>query len=276
VVHVGPCADGDPAWVDATRRAHAAMLAPVRRRFEMLRAQRLRLHRQPDGDDVDIDAWTAAQADRRAGLPLPQGLYTQLRARRRQLAIGVLVDSSGSTDAWVSAGRRVIDVAREALLLLGEALQGLHEPFAIQAFSGQGAGGVVVREIKPFDDPWSRASQLRIAGLEPEHFTRVGAALRHATAGLMQQPARHRLLLLVSDGRPNDDDAYDGRYGVEDFRQAVAEARLQGISVFCLTVDRQAAGYLPRVFGPQHHALVPEPERLPAALLQWMRRLVTA
>jgi nitric oxide reductase NorD protein len=275
-VHLLPCADGEVAWVQSMLARHAALLQPVRRRFEMLRAQRQRLRRQSDGDEIDIDAWCEAQADFRAGLPLAQNLYQTERPERRHLAISLLVDVSGSTDAWVSSGRRVIDVAREALLLVGVALDGLREPYAISAFSGQGPMGVVVRTLKGFDEPFGPAVQLRIAGLEPEHDTRVGAALRHASAQLMRQPARHRLLLLLSDGKPNDQDAYEGRYGVEDFRQAVAEARLQGISAFCLTIDRQAAGYLHRVFGPQHSALLRDPERLPAALLGWMRRLVSS
>ena len=101
-----------------------------------------------------------------------------------------------------------------------------------------------------------------------------GAALRHATSTLMRQPAAHRLLLLLSDGKPNDIDAYEGRYGLEDMRQAVTEARLQGIAPFCLTIDRQAARYLPMVFGAHHYALLPRPEELPQVLLQWLRRLV--
>ena len=92
----------------------------------------------------------------------------------------------------------------------------------------------------------------------------------------MQEPAEHRLLLVLSDGKPNDVDDYEGRYGVEDMRQAVAEARLQGIAPFCLTVDRQAANYLPFVFGPQHYALLPRPEMLPTVLLDWLRRLVSS
>ena len=90
----------------------------------------------------------------------------------------------------------------------------------------------------------------------------------------MQQQARHRLLLMLSDGKPNDVDEYEGRYGAEDMRQAVTEARLQGIQPFCLTVDRQAASYLPGVFGVHQYALLSRPELLPSALLDWMRRLL--
>ena len=113
----------------------------------------------------------------------------------------------------------------------------------------------------------------RIAGLEPDGFTRAGAAIRHATAALARQAVRHRLLLLLSDGRPNDVDQYEGRYGVEDTRAAVAEARLQGVHVFCLTVDREAPRYATRIFG-RDFAVLSRAERLPTVLTALLRDLV--
>lgn len=180
----------------------------------------------------------------------------------------LLVDVSGSTDGWISAGRRVIDVEREALLLVCSALEGMDAPFSVQAFSGEGPNAVVVRSVKRFDERYRPQVQRRLAGLEPENYTRSGAATRHASALLMHEPAAHRLLLLLSDGKPNDVDDYEGRYGVEDMRQAMTEAKLQGISPFCLTIDRQAASYLHGVFGPHHYALLARAELLPTALLQ--------
>src|SRR5690606_21450588 len=109
----------------------------------------------------------------------------------------------------------------------------------VLAFSGEGPGGVTIRNVKNFEERYGHDIELRIAGLEPERYTRAGAAIRHATALLMREQAHHRLLLILSDGKPNDMDHYDGRYGVEDMRQSVIEARLQGISTFCLTIDRQ-------------------------------------
>ena len=150
------------------------------------------------------------------------------------------------------------------------------EPYSVLAFSGEGPQAVVVRSVKRFDERYDNTVAQRIAGLEPEHYTRAGAALRHASTLLMKEPAEHRLLLLLSDGKPNDIDDYEGRYGVEDLRQAVIEAKLQGISPFCLTIDRQAAHYLPAVFGASHYALLPRPELLPKVLLEWLRRLVAA
>ncbi len=265
---------GPQAWVDATLEQHRSLLHLIRRRFEMLHARRVTLRRQLDGEDVDLDACVDALADLKAGAHMHQGLYRTSRAVERNMAIVLLIDVSGSTDAWVSSNRRIIDVEREALLLVCIALQEMGEPYAVQAFSGEGPQAVAVKTIKAFDEPFGNDIALRIAALEPERYTRAGAAIRHATAGLMGRAAHHRLLLLLSDGKPNDVDRYEGRYGVEDMQRAVTEAKLQGIFPFCLTIDRQAANYLPRIFGPHQYAMLPRPELLPSVLLDWMRRLL--
>src|SRR5690606_7003185 len=116
--------------------------------------------------------------------------------------------------------RRTIDVEREALLLVCEALDGLRERYSVVAFSGEGPARVTLRQIKSFAESYSTEVARRIAGLEPERYTRAGAAIRHASAMLMREAVQHRLLLILSDGKPNDMDEYDGRYGVEDMRQS--------------------------------------------------------
>src|SRR5690606_36294616 len=140
----------------------------------------------------------------------------------------------------------------------------------------EGPQQVTMRAIKDFDENYSEIIAQRIAAIEPERYTRAGAAIRHASTLLMKEPARHRLLLLLSDGKPNDIDQYEGRYGVEDMRQAVLEAKLQGIHPFCLTVDRTAASYLNGVFGATQYALLQRPELLPIALVDWIRRLASS
>ncbi|MCQ4259735.1 nitric oxide reductase activation protein NorD [Stutzerimonas stutzeri] len=273
-VRVLPNLPGSQEWVEATLDEHRSMLNQIRRRFEMLRARHVTRRRQLDGDEIDMQAYIDSYADFRAGGSLSDALYQSRRTAERDLAITLLIDVSGSTDGWVSAERRIIDVEREALLLVCIALEGLGEPYAVQAFSGEGPEAVIVRQLKRFDEPFSHDVALHISSLEPEHYTRAGAAIRHASSGLLQQTATHRLLLLLSDGKPNDNDDYEGRYGVEDMRQAVTEANLQGISTFCLTIDRQAANYLPKVFGAHQYALLPKPELLPGVLLEWLKRLV--
>lgn len=148
---------------------------------------------------------------------------------RRDMAITLLIDIRGSTDGWVSGNRRVIDVEREALLLVCIALQGMNKHARC---SGEGVQRVTMKTVKEFGEPYSDVISRRIASLDPDLYTRAGAAIRHASGMLMTQTVRHRLLLLqclLSDGKRNDIDECDGRYGAEDMRQAVSEARPQGI-----------------------------------------------
>jgi nitric oxide reductase NorD protein len=273
-VHLLDANVGPRAWVERTLEEHRALLQAVKHQFESLRAERVRLRQQLDGDELDLQACVDAFADARSGTSIERGLYQCTRTARRELAVSLLIDVSGSTDGWVSQHRRVIDVEREALLLVCLALQSLGEPYSVLAFSGESAQGVTVRSVKSFAESFGPRVAERIAGLEPEKYTRAGAAIRHATSLLMRERARHRLLLLLSDGRPNDMDEYDGRYGIEDMRQSIIEARLQGIFPFCLTIDRHTASYLPAVFGEHQYAVLHRPELLTTALLGWLRRLV--
>ena len=131
-----------------------------------------------------------------------------------------------------------------------------------------------IRVLKDFAERAGDEVRRRVAAMEPEGYTRMGAAIRHGSALLARQGTAHRLLLIVSDGRPNDDDHYQGRYAIEDTRQAIAEARQQGIFPFCLTVDRKASAYLPRIFGTAGHRVLHHPEHLPTALLGVVRGLL--
>ncbi|MEO6446069.1 MAG: VWA domain-containing protein [Gemmatimonadaceae bacterium] len=265
---------GDPAWAGSVLVRRAALLAEVRRRFERLRPRRLRLGRQLDGPEVDLAAFVASHADRRAGIGSDNRLYEAVVPARRDVAIALLVDVSGSTDSWIMQDLRVVDVEKEALLVVCDALEALGDPYAIFAFSGEGPECVTVLPIKSFEERSGAAVHRRIAALEPDRYTRMGAAVRHATALLSRKSAAHRLLLVLSDGKPNDVDLYEGRYGIEDSRQAVAEARLQGLHPFCVTIDRHAPAYMPRIFGAGSYAALQHPEHLPAVLVDVLRRLI--
>jgi hypothetical protein len=265
---------GDSGWAEAVLSKRSALLAQVKRRFEGLRPIRVVRNRQPEGADVDISAYVSAFAEERAGRPLEDRLYLAIRPARRDIAIALLIDISGSTDAWVAHDLRIIDVEKEALVIVCHALDALGDPYTIQAFSGEAPANVALWPVKDFDERASTAVYARIAALEPERYTRAGAAIRHTATLLSRRGSQHRLLILLSDGKPNDIDHYEGRYGVEDMRQAVAEATLQGIHPFCLTVDRHAPRYLPGVFGPGRYAVLQHPEQLPVVLVDILRRLV--
>lgn len=266
---------GAAGWAPEVLSRHAGLIERVRRCFAQLRPRRVRLRRQPDGDEIDIEAYVEAHADRVAGRPPAQRLYQTVRPRRRDVAISLLVDISASTDSWVARNKRIIDVEKEALLVVCEALEVLGDPYAISAFSGRGPGHVSVLSLKEFGQPYSAAVRRRIGALQPDRYTRVGAAIRHATAELTAQSAQHRLLLVLSDGKPNDLDRYESRYGVEDARQAVNEARLQELDVFCLTIDRRAPSYMPQIYGPGAFSVLNRPELLPRVLVDVVRRLLS-
>jgi nitric oxide reductase NorD protein len=267
---------GSGAWVEDVMARHAALVRRVRHRFEGLRPRRERVGRQDDGPDLDLSAYVAAFADWRAGQAGDDRFYVAARPARRDLALALLVDVSASTDSWVSGGLRIIDVEKESLIVLLEALDALGDRHAAVAFSGEGAGAVRVLTVKDFAEPVGVEVRRRVAALEPDGYTRTGAALRHASALLARQPARHRLLLMLTDGKPNDVDHYPGRYGIQDTRQAVAEARMQGLVPFCLTVDREAPAYMPSIFGRRGYALLRRQELLPAVLVEVVRRLLVA
>jgi len=265
---------GDAAWVDAANARHARLARRVRVRFERLRPRPVTLNRQIDGDEPDIAAWVDTCADIRAGGTVDGRVYVQRRPSRRELAVALLTDVSASTDAWVSGDRRIVDVEKEALLVVCEALDALGDRYAIFAFAGEGADDVSVLPLKGFHERRDGSVGRRIAGLDADGYTRMGAAIRHVTAALGGQPTSRRLLLVLSDGKPNDIDVYEGQYGVEDTGQAVAEARRQGITVFCLTVDREAPRYAGRVFGPAGFAVLRRTEQLPTVLIEVLQQLV--
>ena len=265
---------GDAAWIDAVKARHARLARRVRARFERLRPRHVRLDRQADGSEPDIAAWVGAFADTRAGVPLDGRVYVERRPSRRELAVALLADVSASTDAWVSDTRRIVDVEKEALLVVCEALDALGDRYGIFAFSGESADDVAVLTLKSFDESRSLAVERRIAALDADRYTRVGAAIRHVTAALGRERTNRRLLLILSDGKPNDVDAYEGSYGVEDTRQAVAEAHRQGVTTFCLTVDREAPRYAGRIFGRSGFAVLRRTDDLPTVIVEVLRRLV--
>lgn len=273
-VRIGRVADGTPEWARSQMHVHATAIREIRQRFERLRARRVRLRNQLDGEELDIEACVRSLVARRLGHAGDERVYSTTRATRQPLAIGLLVDVSGSTGSPVGEGRRMIDIEKTALLLASEALAALGDRYGVLTFTGRGPHDVRVHTVKDFAESNGDAVRRRIAGLHPGGFTRLGAALRHATAALERERVRHRLLLVLSDGRPNDLGSYMADYGVEDSRQAINESRAKGIHPFCLNVDPEGPEYLARIFGPTGYVTLRRPEQLPRALLQAVRALI--
>ncbi len=255
---------------EATRRIRA-----VRRQFEALRPGRVKTRGHLDGDDLDIEAAVRAQVDRKASGEGSERVWIQTRPEARDLAVSILLDISRSTESAVT-GRAVIDIEREALDALAWGLDACGDDFAIHAFSSLKRDRVVIQKCKGFDEPMGPLVEQRLGGLRPAHYTRLGAAIRHMSAELAQQTRKRRLLMVITDGKPNDLDHYEGRHGIEDTTMAVREARRIGQSVFGITVDRSGKSWFPRMFGQGGFALIPDPEKLIYALPQIYRQLVGA
>ncbi len=250
----------------------------VRRRFEALRAAPRWQHGLTQGDELNLDDWVRFQVDRRSGGTL-HGESPAIFSRRvksgRSLSTVMLADLSLSTDAYATQQARVIDLVRDTLFVFGDALEGVGDPFEMLGFSSV-RRSIRIHEIKRFSESWDEGARQRVAAIRPGFYTRMGAAIRHATRRLAERPERQRLLLLLSDGKPNDLDHYEGRHGLEDTRHAVHEARQAGLTPFCVTIDQTANAYLPRLFGTNGYALVHRPEQLARALTQVYVRLTAA
>lgn len=248
---------------DATRRH----IRQVRRRFEVLRPRHELMRAQADGHDLDLDALVRARCDLRAGSG-GSGLdriHVAMRPQGHDLAVTLLVDVSLSTDAWVD-GYRVLDVEKEALLVLAHGLSACGDHHSILTFTSRRRSWVRLETVKAFGEPMSATVERRIGALKPGYYTRIGTAVRHAAAELVRQPQRKKLLIVLTDGKPNDVDHYEGRFAVEDTRKSVQEARRLGIAAFGVTVDATAQSYFPTLFGRGGYAIVGNIKRLPAAL----------
>jgi len=252
--------------------AHLRVTAKrLRQQFQSLQPERQRLRGQLSGDDIDIDACVRFSTERRAAnagshaLASP-GLYLDQRQQSRDLACLLLADLSMSTDTWVNNQARVIDVIRDSLYLLCEALAATRDRFALYGFSSVRREHVRFHLLKGFDEVYSPQIRGRLAQLKPGFYTRMGAAIRHASAILQQQKNSRRLLLILTDGKPNDLDQYEGRYGIEDTRNAIHAARQLGLIPFCVTIDERAEDYLPHLFGAKAYIVVKDAAELPQLL----------
>ncbi|MDZ7811526.1 MAG: VWA domain-containing protein [Arhodomonas sp.] len=245
----------------------------VRRQFEALRPRREILRGQTEGSELDMDAVIRAHCDRLATGEGSDRLYAAAREQARDLAVDILVDVSLSTDAWLE-DRRVLDVEKEALLVLAHGLAACGDDYAIHTFTSQRRHRVWVNTVKGFAEPMGERVARRISALKPGRYTRMGPAIRHVSDELARRPNRHRLLLVLTDGKPNDTDYYEGRYAIEDTRRAIIEARGREVSVFGVTVDSQAQQYFPYLFGRGRHAIVSHPAHLAAALPGIYRQII--
>ena len=284
-----PLHDAGPDFVADTRRAYAELLAQVKRQFQLLKPEQFKTVKPlTDGEAIDLDSAVEAFVDRRASHALADKVYARRDKHDRSVAAVFLLDMSASTDDKIKnpdgstaddgeSPRRIIDVEKEALVLMAEALEALGDAYAVYGFSGYGRDQVDAFMVKSFDEPYDRRIQGRIAAIEPHRSTRMGPVIRHAAAQLGRQEARLKALILLSDGYPQDFDYGQDRkskeYGLQDTAKALQEARLKAIHTFCITVDPSGHDYLRQMCPDRQYLVIDDMSALPQELPKVYRGL---
>jgi len=268
---------GGRQFVEYVRSYHGPIISSVRYQFQLLRPEALKKIRgEIDGEDFDLQAVIDYALDRRTSGRVSERLYVRRLRKQRDVAVSFLLDMSSSTARTVTPGsggvrgraaKRIIDIEKEGLVLMSEALEAVGDLYSIQGFTSEGRSQVKFYIVKDFNEPYGPEVESRIGGITYQNNTRLGAAIRHAAARLMQQTTQTKLLIVLSDGRPYDHDYGDSRYAREDTKVALRQARMDGIIPFCITIDRESEVQLRDMYGEVGYTIIDDivslPERLP-------------
>ena len=239
----------------------------LRRQFDRIRPQRQWFNNQIDGDEIDINSYINFNTDKLLGkLNTDPKLYRQLKNTYRDLSCLLLADLSLSTDTYANNDKKIIDIIRESLFLFAESLNSCNDPFAIAGFSSKRREHIRYYPIKDFEQKYNNDVVVKINCIKPGYFTRMGAAIRYATLNLKKQKTAQKLLLILTDGKPNDLDKYESRYGIEDTKRAILEAKHSGLKPFCVSIDQYSSDYLPYIFGSKSFIHIKRVEELPRKL----------
>jgi nitric oxide reductase NorD protein len=276
---------GDRAFVEETKERHKGVISSIRHQFQLMKPENLtRVANEVDGEEFDLNAVIDYVIDRRADGHQSERIYTKRLRRRRDVAVSFLLDQSSSTartigrhplQPYTRPGRRIIEIEKEGLVLMSEALEAVGDVYSINGFTSEGRRNVKFYVVKDFDEKYNDEVKRRIGGINYQNNTRLGAAIRHATARLAKQDARTRLLIVLSDGRPYDHDYGDARYAREDTREALRQAKTEGITPFCITIDRESEAELRDLYGEIGYTIIDDVLSLPERLPGIYRRLTT-
>ncbi|HBB88004.1 MAG TPA: hypothetical protein DC047_10350 [Blastocatellia bacterium] len=276
---------GDREFVEQTRERHRGVISSIRHQFQLMKPEELaRVTNELDGEEFDLNAVIDYVIDRKADGQQSERLYTKRLRRQRDVAVSFLLDQSSSTartigrhplQPYTRPGRRIIEIEKEGLVLMSEALEAVGDAYSINGFTSEGRRNVKFYVVKDFAEKYSDEVKQRIGGINFQNNTRLGAAIRHAAAKLAKQTARTRLLIVLSDGRPYDHDYGDARYAREDTREALRQAKIQGITPFCITIDRESEAELKDLYGDIGYTIIDDVLTLPERMPGIYRRLTT-
>jgi nitric oxide reductase activation protein len=276
---------GDRNFVELTRSRYRGVISSIRHQFQLMKPENLtRVNRELDGEDYDLNAVVDLVIDRRADGRQAENIYTKRLRKQRDVAVSLLLDQSSSTartitrnplQPYTHPGRRIIEIEKEGLVLMSEALEAVGDVYSINGFTSEGRRNVKFYVVKDFSEKYSDEVEKRIGGITFQNNTRLGAAIRHAAARLLKQDARTKLLIILTDGRPYDHDYGDARYAREDVREALTEAKVTGITPFCITVDRESEGELRELYGDVGYTIIDDVLSLPERMPNIYRRLTS-
>ncbi len=241
------------------------MVKKIQGELDLLELDRIKNDRLPYGDEINIDTWIDYSGHQNKSMH-HQNFYTTFEKKTRDMATLILADVSLSTEGGITQDVRIIDVIKDGLMVFSEALEKLDDKFAIYSFSSLQNKKVYFNIIKNFKDKYGDLIRGRIDAMQPYYYTRLGAAIRESAKILDKQQSANKLLLIISDGKPNDEDRYDGRYGIEDTKKAIEEVKKKGIIPFCITIDLEAKEYLSYLFGRNGFAIVRDGQKLPKVI----------
>lgn len=250
---------------------NASTLTGLRKMLTSVNNKYQQQRRQSEGDEFDLDAITDLFVDVNSRHTPSDKIYLSRRKKEKDLSILLLLDVSLSSDAY-AAGSRVIDVEKQVSILFGEILNEFNIDFSIDAFYSKTRNHASYISLKGFDEQWNKA-KYTIGGIQPSGYTRIGAALRHSGFLLDQRPTKNKWVILISDGKPNDYDRYEGKYGVNDVKQAIRELNEKQINSYALAIEAQAKYYLPQMFGKNHYQILTKPVELLHALVKLYEKI---
>jgi len=260
---------GSTAFVNDTVNKYSGLIKNLRRTFEILRGEDKTLKKQPYGDDIDIDALVEAWGDMASGMEMSENIFTKMHKEERNIAVIFMVDMSGSTKGWIN------DAERESLVLLSEALETLGDRYAIYGFTGNTRKRCEVYPVKTFSDEYNDETKGRIANIKPQDYTRLGVFIRHFNQMFEDVEAKTKILITLSDGKPEDYDGYRGEYGIEDTRMALLESRQQGVHPFCITIDKEGRDYLKTMYGSASYVVIDDVKQLPLKVADIYRNITS-
>ncbi|MET2985172.1 nitric oxide reductase activation protein NorD [Aureibaculum conchae] len=261
----------DVAYYKKTIAENNSTLMGLRKMLTTVNNKYQQQRRQTEGDSFDLDAITDLFVDINSGHTPSENIYLSKRKKEKDLSILLLLDISLSSDGY-AAGNRVIDVEKQVSILFGEILNEFNIDFSIDCFYSKTRNHASYLTLKGFDEDWHKA-KFKVGAVEPSGYTRIGVALRHSGALLDKRNTKNKWVILISDGKPNDYDKYEGKYGINDVKQALRELNQRRINSYALAIEAQAKYYLPQMFGQNHYQILTTPVELLESLVKLYEKI---